>query len=182
LNCPGKIAPAKPFSFRDTVVSIASHRDPLEKQANAFAGEFLVPTPDLENLVKSLGDRLRDIAVLDAAARYFNVSRDAIFYRLTQRDFFDWSEKSSYFTGGFERRETPPYRVNETGELQDQIDPIFLQTALSLHQDEKISTGKLAEWLFAPRHIVDEYLARLTQLEELAISDEPNHEEDEALA
>ena len=48
LDRPGQEAAQR----QDTVVSIASHRDPMEKQANAFAGEFLIPTEALEDLLE----------------------------------------------------------------------------------------------------------------------------------
>jgi Zn-dependent peptidase ImmA (M78 family)/transcriptional regulator with XRE-family HTH domain len=162
----------------ETQVSIASHRDPLEKQANAFASEFLMPRSDLEALVAKHKDRLRDPAMLEAVARNFNVSRDAIFYRLTQLEFFRWSDKSAYFGGTYPLPDAPKVRVADWKNIDSQVDARFRDTALSLYQEEKISTGKLAEWFFTPRHVVEEYLAELRQSKEQVISDEPaqNHE------
>jgi hypothetical protein len=168
----------------DTVVSIASNRDPIEKQANAFAGELLMPRADLEQLVKNLGSRLRDPACLEAVAQHFNVSRDALFYRLTQLDFFRWTEKSTYFVGKFPTPDVPTHRLEDKDPktIDRQVDPRFRDLALSLHQADKISTGKLAEWFFAPRHVMEEYLTELSSAKENAISDGPNHEEELAAA
>lgn len=161
----------------DTVVSIASHRDPQEKEANAFASEFLMPKRDVEELVNTFGARLRDPASLQAVARHFNVSRDAIFYRLTQLGVFKWSEKSAYFTGSFELKDPPPVRVEK---IDEQVDARFRDLAISLHQSGEISTGKLAEWLFTPRHVVEDYLADLARAKVMGISDGANHEGEHA--
>jgi Zn-dependent peptidase ImmA (M78 family)/transcriptional regulator with XRE-family HTH domain len=159
----------------DTVVSIASHRDPLEKQANAFAGEFLMPTSELLQLVDDYGSRIREPAHLEAEARSFNVSRDALFYRLTKLGVFDWTEKSRYFPGGFETPALPEHRVEE---IEPQVDPAFRHLAISLLQADKITTGKLAQWFFAQRHIVDNYLAKLAAETDIAISNDNNHDEE----
>ncbi len=157
----------------DTQVSISSHRDPLEKQANAFAGEFLMPKADLEALLVKYGDRLREPAMLEAAAKTFNVSRDAIFYRLTQLKFFKWTDKSNYFRGNYPLPTAPTQRVAKLDDIDSQVDVRFRELALLLHQEGNISTGKLAEWFFTPRHILEEYLAKLREKEEQVISDEP---------
>ena len=166
----------------NTVVSLASCRDAIEKQANAFAGELLMPRADLEKLVKNLGSRVREPACLEAVAQRFNVSRDAIFYRLTQLDVFRWTEKSTYFVRKFTPPDPPAHRIEDSKEIDRQVDPRFRDLALSLQQADKISTGKLAQWFFAPRHIIEEYLTDLGSAKENAISDGPNHEEELATA
>lgn len=162
----------------NTAVSLASCREPIEKQANAFAGELLVPRADLDTLVKTFGSRLRDPACLEAVAQHFNVSRDAIFYRLTQLDVFRWTDKSTYFLGKVPAPPPPAHRVEDHNDLDHQVDPRFRDVALSLHQADKISTGKLAEWFFAPRHVMEAYLTELSREKEDAFSDGPNHEEE----
>jgi Zn-dependent peptidase ImmA (M78 family)/DNA-binding XRE family transcriptional regulator len=164
----------------DTVVSIASIRDPQEKEANAFAGEFLMPRDDLKALVAKYDDRLRDPAMLEAAAKYFNVSRDAIFYRLTQLGFFKWTEKSAYFNSAAFKLQAPP--TVRVADIDAQVDGHFRDIAISLHQAGEISTGKLAEWLFTPRHVVEEYLADLARQKDLTITDDCNHEGEPARA
>ena len=157
----------------DTVVSIASHRDPQEKEANAFAGEFLMPRADLQSLVETYGERLKEPSCLQAVAQHFNVSRDAIFYRLTQLDVFRWTEKARYFRGDFQPPEPPTVRVEK---IDAQVDGRFRDLAICLHQAGEISTGKLAEWLFTPRHILEEYLAELAREKFMGISDGANQE------
>ena len=164
---------------RDTVVSISSHRDPLEKEANAFAGEFLVPRADLKALVKQYGNSLRDPAMLEKTARHFNVSRDAIFYGLTKLEFFKWTDKADYFNSSYDEKPVPPYRIAMKDNIDAHVDPRFRDLALSLHQAGEISTGKLAEWFFTPRHVIEEYLAGFGRAEVMAISDDGNHEGEE---
>jgi len=173
LDRPGQ----EPAVRQATVVSIASHRDPIEKQANAFAGEFLMPTDALEDLVDNYGDRIKEPAGLEAAARHFNVSRDAIFYRLTQLQVFSWTDRSAYFGGTFPLPAPPTQRVTE---IDQQVDARFRDLALCLHQEEKISSGKLAEWFFAPRHQLEDYLAELSRAKHNAIAADSNHDDDES--
>jgi Zn-dependent peptidase ImmA (M78 family)/transcriptional regulator with XRE-family HTH domain len=154
----------------DTAVSIASNKDPQEKQANAFAAEFLMPSAAIKELVEKRGRELRNVAQLDEAARRFNVSRDALFYRLTQHNLFGWKEKSRYFSGEFRPPPPPQERVATADEIEAQVDPAFLQIALSLLNEHKISSGKVAEWFFAPRFVVDDYLSKLDAGIDLAIS------------
>ena len=166
----------------DTQVSISSIRDPLEKQANAFASEFLMPEADLKSLVEKYGSRLREPGMLEAAARTFNVSRDAIFYRLTQLKFFKWTDKSDYFRGNYPLPAAPTVRVapEDEKEIDYQVDIRFREMALALYQDGQVSVGKLAEWFFTPRHVMEAYIAKLREKEEQVISDEPvPHEEGE---
>lgn len=162
----------------DTLVSIASFRDPLEKQANAFAGEFLMPTEELQRLVDGYGSRIREPAHLEAEARAFNVSRDALFYRLTKLGVFDWTEKSRYFASGFQPPSPPEHRVEVADHIEAQVAPIFRQVAISLLQADKITAGKLAQWFFAQRHVVEDYLAKLDADTDITISNDANHDEE----
>ncbi len=166
----------------DTVVSLASHRDPLEKQANAFAAEFLMPRADLDKLVKQFGSRLKEPACLEAVAQHFNVSRDAMFYQLTKLGVFSWTEKGDYFDSNYQPPTAPKYRVEDYKDVALQVDARFRDTALELLQEGKITSGKLAEWFFAPRHVAEEYLADLSRAKDMAISEDPNHEEEAAAA
>jgi Zn-dependent peptidase ImmA (M78 family)/DNA-binding XRE family transcriptional regulator len=158
----------------DTVVSaLASHRDPLEKQANAFAGEFLMPQADLKAIVESYGSRLKEPSCLERVAQEFNVSRDAIFYRLTKLNVFRWTEKNKYFRGEFQTPTAPTCRV---ANIDAQVDARFRNVALGLHEDGQISNGKLAQWFFTKRHIVEDYLDELARDKDLTILDDSNHE------
>lgn len=164
---------------RDTVVSIASQKDEFEKQANAFAGEFLMPTDELERLVHRERERLREPVVLDAAARAFNVSRDALFYRLTKFDIFTWTDKWQYFPRNFEPPRIPSLRVEK---VEWQVDFAFQRMALDLLMQEKVTTGKLMQWFFTERHILDKYLAEVTKPTDMAISDDNNHDDEPLMA
>ena len=158
----------------DTVVSaLASHRDPLEKQANAFAGEFLMPQADLKAIVESYGSRLKEPSCLERVAQEFNVSRDAIFYRLTKLNVFRWTEKNKYFRGEFQTPTAPTCRV---ANIDAQVDARFRNVALGLHEDGQISNGKLVQWFFTKRHIVEDYLDELARDKDLTILDDSNHE------
>lgn len=158
----------------DTVVSsLASHRDPLEKQANAFAGEFLMPEADLKEIVKTYGDRLKEPSCLERVAQEFNVSRDAIFYRLTKLNVFRWTEKAKYFRGEFTTPPAPPHHVED---IDGQVDARFRNLALALHEEGNVSNGKLAQWFFTQRHVVENYLAELARDKELTILDDCNGE------
>jgi len=159
----------------DTEVSIASQRDEKEKQANAFAGEFLLPEAEVSKLAKKEGRRLRDPAVLAAEALAFNVSRDALFFRLTKFNIFSWSDRWKYFPRDFQSPPIPPLRVEK---IERQVDTAFQQLAVNLLVEEKITAGKLAQWFFTERHIVDEYLDGLNKPTDMAIGDGNNHDEE----
>ncbi len=89
-----------------------------------------------------------------------------------------WADKSTYFGGSLPMRDAPPQRVTE---IDQQVDPHFRDLALSLHQQEKISTGKIAQWCFTPRHRVDEYLAEMVRTKSSVIADDSGHEDDLAI-
>lgn len=57
-------------------------RDPQEMQANAFAGEFLVPRPAVDAWLEREGDPKCDINVVVRIARQFGVSADVSRIRL----------------------------------------------------------------------------------------------------
>ena len=141
---------------RETMVSTFGARDPDEKQANLFASELLMPTQALDRLIAALGERLREMQVLDSASRSFNVSRDALFYRLVGKGIFDWSDKKRYFTEAIAPEAAGSERVTA---IDAQVAPGFLQLALELFDTERVSAGKLSEWFFAARPTVEDYLA-----------------------
>lgn len=152
----------------EAVVSvIASFRDPIEKQANKFASEFIMPASEIDRLVKESGEaKLRQPIFLAMAAKILNVSVDALFYRLAERGIFKWEEKSRYVPKWLAEKPVPTMRVEKPGL---QVSKEFLQDVISLYESEKASAGKLAEWLFAPRLKVEEFLAELRQEPEYGI-------------
>jgi len=141
----------------ETAVStFASNRDPQEKEANAFAAELLMPTDAVNVVIQHYGPQLKETLVLDSVARAFNVSRDAMFYRLANFGVFSWADKTRYFTAAPAEPAPKPARVTD---LDQQIPTEFLQLALRLYAEEQVSAGKLREWFFALRSNVDDYLA-----------------------
>lgn len=151
---------------QQTVVStISSSRDPLEKEAYAFAAEFLMPTDIVEKILSVPGVKVKSIEVLDSIARYFNVSREAIFYRLVAKGIFSWEEKKLYFC---KHKSIPIVPVTRVENIDEQVASEFLRTALELHDTEKISSGKLHDWFFTDRITLDDYLAkRVVESEEV---------------
>jgi len=59
-------------------------KDPLEQQANAFAGEFLAPDQALHGWMEANGDPLVTIPILCRLATWFGISAPAAFVRLSQ--------------------------------------------------------------------------------------------------
>lgn len=113
----------------ETVVSVvASTRDPEEKQANQFAGELLMPSAEMDQLLREWGSSLRQPVMLGMAAKTFNVSVDAMFYRLVGRGAFRWEEKTKYIAAPPKEKEMPEFRVSE---LEEQVSNEFLRTAIS---------------------------------------------------
>lgn len=129
----------------------------------------------MHHCVEALGARLRDPAGLAAAASRFNISPEALFGRLVELEFFERSQKRDYFTGGSAEHppEPPGARV---ADIEEQIPHAFLQDALLLHQSADVSAGKLAEWFFATRLTVEDYLASLSRRQEREFLEEPRSE------
>ena len=139
-------------------ISVFASRDPKEKEANAFAAELLMPTPAIKTLISTTGKALRNLPVLDRAAQSFNVSRDALFYRLMNQSEspFTWADKKLFFTEDIPTSEAIDFRVQD---ISQQTSPEFLQLALSLYDESKVSAGKLSEWFFASRPVVETHLS-----------------------
>ena len=152
----------------DTQVSfIASNRDPLEKQANRFATELVMPSSEIDRLLREWGtSAIRQRPMLNMAAKMFNVSADAMFYRLAERGVFRWDEKTIYIPKTLQEETVPECRVES---LEEQVSGKFLRTVISLHETQKASAGKLAEWLFASRMEVETYLSDLRDEQENGI-------------
>lgn len=143
---------------RRTIVSdIASNREPEEKEAGIFASELLIPDASLNQIIEKAGRTLRHTETLDSIARWFNVSREALFYRLVEKNIFTWQDKRSYFSKPKDQPVPPMVRVRN---IDEQVSPEFLRLALQLFDEKKISAGKLKEWFFTDRITLEEYLAR----------------------
>lgn len=153
---------------KQTVVSlISSSRDPVEKEAYAFASELLMPSDMLDKIIEEGGKNLKRIEVLDHISHYFNVSREALFYRLVEKGIFSWEEKKLYFSKYKIDDEVPRTRIEN---IDEEISPEFLRTALELYDMENISAGKLADWFFVDQVSLEEYLsARTNVIEEILV-------------
>src|SRR5436190_1523679 len=60
--------------------------EPLEQQANAFAGEFLAPEQALRAWMEAHDQPKVDLGVLVRVATWFGISAPAAFVRLSQAD------------------------------------------------------------------------------------------------
>ncbi len=141
-----------------TISQVASNRDPQEGEANKFASELLMPGVDVDQLIQLRGVAgLRKPTQLAMAAELFNVSRDAMFYRLVGKGVFDWKERWTYFTQGKLDADTalPAHRVDG---IDTQVPLRMRELALQLYDAGEISAGKLAEWFAASRLNVDDML------------------------
>ncbi|MBX7224019.1 MAG: XRE family transcriptional regulator [Blastocatellia bacterium] len=146
-----------------SVVSIASNRNPQEREANQVTAELLMPTDKIAAFIEDLGSRLKSKVMLDAVARHFNVSRDALFYRLASMGFFEWNERGKYFDGFTPKKWKPVPRVTQ---LNQQVAAPFLKLALSLYDQGEISESKLAEWFGTSRLDVEEFLSESERRED----------------
>lgn len=143
-----------------TISDVGSVNKIEEKIANLFAAELLLPNDEIENLVTSYKDDIKNPFTLDTIAKYFNVSREAVFYRLAEKNIFNWKEKSKYFKKVVISENVHPNRVIN---IDEQVSKKFLMNALKLYLNEKITAGKLSEWLFVDRIILEEYLKDFTE-------------------
>jgi Zn-dependent peptidase ImmA (M78 family)/DNA-binding XRE family transcriptional regulator len=153
-----------------SISEIASNRDPKEKEANRFASEFLIPERELRAVVQTFGDRLDDPSVMEAVARSFHVSRDAVFYRLADLGFCDWRDSRKYFT----KHEEQPGGELRVTKIEEQVPGSLLETALGLYFNERVSAAKLAEWFFTSQLQIDEYLFALSEDQDDALADSAN--------
>lgn len=147
-------------------VSAIHSRRPEEQFANAFASELLMPDATVSAVLREYADRLHDPQGLESIARHFHVSRDAMFYRLAERNIYRPTEHDRFFAP-FDK--TVRCRIDpHVTDIDAQVDGEFLRTALQCYDSEEVSAGKLSEWLFAPRPMIERYLsARCFEVEDL---------------
>ncbi|MBU2444066.1 MAG: ImmA/IrrE family metallo-endopeptidase [Bacteroidetes bacterium] len=145
-----------------TIVSlISSTRDPIEKEASIFASELLIPNNELLKLLEIIGKDSKSPNFIHTIAAYFNVSPEAVFYRLVELKYFEWSEKNKFFKKLNYQLQLEEYYVDE---IEEQVDTKFLQTALNLYDNEEISVGKLCEWIFTSRESIETFIASRHQI------------------
>ena len=143
----------------ETEVSVmASRNDPLEKEANHFAAELLMPAKKVDVLVKAEGTKLRQKACFFEAVDRFGVSPGAMFYRLSQHPWqvVNYATKADLFVEKPRvEAELPGARVTEP---KQQVASELLKAASDLWQQGKVSMGKVAEWCMTARSKMDAYL------------------------
>jgi Zn-dependent peptidase ImmA (M78 family)/DNA-binding XRE family transcriptional regulator len=144
-----------------SVSVIGNNQDPQEKEANAFATELLMPLEDVKTIVDRYGEKLLDPALMECIARSFNVSRDALFYRLTQLKLCTWKDHHAQFASPFEVQKPTGQRVTD---IADQIPANLFENALALHLAGQASITKLAEWFFNSGGSSQEYLLGLSKI------------------
>ena len=154
----------------DTEVSVlATRNDPHEKEANRFATELLMPEAALGGMIMRGAEELRTRAGFLAAVNRFGVSPEAMFYRLAQAGVTRWTERERFFTA--KKREATEKAGPRVENLEAQVPTPLLDKAASLWQNEKVSGGKVAEWLFASRDDVDAWLVELDEAVELGLAE-----------
>jgi len=139
---------------------LCSNRDPKEKEANSFAAELLMPSDEVDTFVRRYEHELQNPSFLPVAARSFNVSPDALFYRLVGKRVYAWTDKDRFLLSRKPESKFPDTRVDD---IDEQVDPELVRLGLRLYEQEAISAGKLAQWFFAPRLLVEDYLARFSE-------------------
>ncbi|MBA4150297.1 MAG: ImmA/IrrE family metallo-endopeptidase [Verrucomicrobia bacterium] len=144
-----------------SVSVIGNNQDPQEKEANAFASELLMPLEDVKTIVNRYGERLLDPILMECIARQFNVSRDAIFYRLTQLKLCNWKEHHARFASPFEKGTPGNLRVTD---ITEQVPPIVTENALCLHLSDQASMERLGDWFFTGTTTVEDHLKKLGQI------------------
>jgi Zn-dependent peptidase ImmA (M78 family)/DNA-binding XRE family transcriptional regulator len=149
---------------KSLVSDLASRNDPKEKEANRWASEFLMPHRQLEKRVKDLGSHLRYPQIFHRLAQEWNVSPEALFYRLASMQIVRWSEKNRYLSAPTTPSAEPWPRVTN---IFSQIAPAMIDAGLKAWIEETITSGKLAEWWATTREAVDDFLSQLETPEPL---------------
>lgn len=154
----------------DTAVSVmATRNDPLEKQANHFAAELLMPAHAVDEWVRREKDALRQKRRFLAAVEAFGVSPGALFYRLVQRGLFTYTEKGKFLTDD-PRQEANPLAAHVDD--VNQLPPALLSRVEDLWLGEKISGGKAAGLCQTARSVMDLHLLHCAD-EEFPLHDVP---------
>ncbi|MFN7137737.1 MAG: helix-turn-helix domain-containing protein [Limisphaerales bacterium] len=155
------VGPGRKQDENARVSFLGDNQDPEEREANAFASELLIPAADFEPLVQKHGDLMLDVAFMEVIARSFNVSRDAIFYRLTKLGLLNWKHDFEKYAAPFEKAEPRDHRVTD---ISNQVSPLLVEPAFSTHRKCHLSNQKLADWLHTSEATIGEYLTNLAAI------------------
>ena len=145
------------YSFESNL----ARRTKPEKEANAFANELLLSEKKLKKLVKDHSIKFRNPAFLRTVAGIFNISPDALFYRLMQIGYFSPAEKKNFVTPYI------PPEIDLTTRVRDidtQIDKEFFTRVYSGYFDDEISFSKLKNLLFTDEETLSKYLEEMESL------------------
>ena len=105
-----------------------------------------------------------DIAFMETIARSFNVSRDAIFYRLTKLGLLDWKRDFERYAAPFNKANPRDHRVTD---ITTQVSPLLIEPSLATQNKCRISNQKLADWLHASEATIGEHLTNLAIIHNL---------------
>src|SRR5690606_35944563 len=152
------VGPGRQKNENARVTILGDNQDPEEREANAFASELLIPATDFEALVKKHGDLMLDIAFMETIARSFNVSRDAIFYRLTKLGLLDWKRDFERYAAPFEKAKPTDHRVTHN---TTQVSPLLIEPAIATRKKCHVPNQKLADWLHTSEATIGEHLTNL---------------------
>lgn len=129
----GALPPETPATQND------QHGDSNERQANAFASEFLMPKAALENATVEQ-PLLHGIIKL---AAYFGVSAAAMTYRLTQLDRITWDEAQPIRKTIGEQKHLPVYDELRPPRVEDKLSTLEHNKAELPYVSPKLSATHL---------------------------------------
>lgn len=150
----------------DSTVSVmATRSDPHEKEANRFAAELLMPAERINALVAIGRNSLKSKTGFLAAAENFGVSKEAMFYRLSQSPWqvFSHAEQERYFKKTARTEHETGQLGARVTEVREQLPPPLLQLSTQLWLDGEVTLGKVAELCLAARSRMDLYLVGMAE-------------------
>lgn len=157
--CPPRSGCNPNEETENATVSIASTRtDPLELEANKLAAEIVMSTKLMRSIEEEYSQQIENTLFVSVIAQYFNVSRDAMFYRLAERGKLSWGKKGKYVKEFNPIPWRPQPRVTD---IHAQIAPDFLRLGLALYDKGEISSSKLSEWFGVSIRRIEEYLNKI---------------------
>jgi Zn-dependent peptidase ImmA (M78 family)/DNA-binding XRE family transcriptional regulator len=147
------------------VSDMASRKDPHEVQANRFAAEFLLPERELDARITSLGKSgFKQPSVFHRVAHEWNISPEALFYRLAGKGLLTWAETKRFYQKKPAAKASTEIRFR-VDNISEQVPLSMIDAGLTAYAEEKISLGKLADWWHAPLELVSTFVSQLEMAE-----------------
>ena len=117
-----------------------------------------MPAQLVDDLLQTTVRRLGEPAGLESFARLFNVSRDAMFYRLTSKGFYGWTTRN----GSSPRFQRSRCRCRPAWPTWTSRCPLTSPRRrwTALYDADRVSAGKLAEWFFCSRPTLETDLSQ----------------------